>query len=325
MSFLLAILLSFFVSGELLPAQIFLQTATSTTVPHPLQPQLHNHYYVVNAGQPVAIVFLPGMGEASLKYHDLYESLHLKNYTYYGWDHIGQGFSSHLLPEELIKVHIDSFETHTAAVQAFLKTLRSRHRQVIVLGHSMGAHVALRVAAESPELIDALILSAPLFDINPTIRVGAVLSWILSLFPDSAYPPLYSFFVKNNIKNGWVTNSVERQAEFQKTLTLFPTLKRQGATIGWLRAARESVDKLKKINFKTIHAPVLLLQAETDYLVDNSAQDKGCEQLPLCKKEVMKNSKHEILFEVDAVRTLALEKIRLFITSLNETSKAVNL
>jgi alpha-beta hydrolase superfamily lysophospholipase len=130
--------------------------------------------------------------------------------------------------------------------------------------------------------------------------------------------------MKKNIQNGWGTNSVEKQEEFQKTLTLYPELKRQGATIGWLRAARESVGKLKKLNLKTIEAPVLLLQADTDYLVDNSAQDLACSQLPRCKKEVMKNSKHEILFEVDTVRNLAFEKMRLFITSLNETNKAVS-
>ena len=323
MSTLLAILLFFFIHGDLLPAQKFLQTATSIKIAHPFQPLLYNHYYMVNPGQPVAVVFLPGMGEASLKYYDLFENLRLQNSTYYGWDHIGQGFSSHLLPEELIKVHIDNFDTQITAIEAFFKKLKTQHRKIIVLGHSMGAHLAVRVAAQNPALIDALILSAPLFDINPTLRTGAVLTWLLSLFPDSSYPPLYSFFVKKNIKNGWVTNSVEKQEEFQKTLTLYPELKRQGATIGWLRAARESVGKLKQVNLKSIQVPVLLLQADTDYLVDNSAQDLACSQLPQCQKEVMKNSKHEILFEVDAVRNLAFEKMRLFITSLNETNTVV--
>lgn len=319
-----AILLSTFLSAEFLPAQKFLQHASSMTVPHPMQPKLHNHYYLVNPGQKTAIVFLPGMGESSLKYYDLYESLELKDMSFYSWDHIGQGFSSHLLPEELIKVHIDSFDTHLTSLQLFLMKIRSKHTKVYVLGHSMGAHLGLRLAAENPHLIDALILSAPLFDIHPNLRTGAVLSWVLSLFPDSAYPPLYSFFVKNNIRERFVTNSVARQAEFEKTLNVYPELKRQGATVGWLRAARESISKLKTINLKTVNIPVLILQADTDYLVDNIAQNWGCSQLPLCRKEVMKNSKHEILFEVDTVRALAFEKIRVFIASINETNKAAN-
>lgn len=317
MSTLLAILLCFFVHGELLPVQKFLQSATSVTVPHPLKPQLQNHYYMVNPGQPVAVVYLPGMGESSLKYYDLFANLHLQNTTFYGWDHIGQGFSSHLLPKEIIKIHIDSFETHLAAIQSFLKKLRTQHGKIIVIGHSMGAHLAVRAAAENPGLIDALVLSAPLFDINPTLRTGTVLSWLLSFVPDTSYPPLYSFFVKKNGNGSWVTNSVERQADFQKTLNLYPELKRQGATVGWLRAARESLVKLKQQNLKNVNTPVLILQAETDYLVDNSAQDWACSQLPHCQKELMKNSKHEILFELDAVRNLAFEKIRLFITSLH--------
>lgn len=325
MPLLVAIFALFASQAELLPVQKFLQNSTSMTLPHPLQPQLQNHYDLVNPGQTTAVVFLPGMGESSLKYYDLFENLKLNNTTYYGWDHIGQGFSSHLLPDENIKVHIDSFETHLTALQSFFKKIRPQHKKIFIIAHSMGAHLALRLALENPGLIDALALSAPLFEIHPNLKTGTFLTWVLSLYPESSYPPLYSFFVKRNMNAGFVTNSVQRQNEFQKTLSLYPNIKRQGATVGWIRSARESIEKLKESNIQSLAIPVLILQADTDYLVDNSAQNEGCKKIPLCRIDVMKNSKHEILFEVDAVRSLALEKIRLFITSLSETNTAANL
>jgi lysophospholipase len=307
--------------ADLLPAQKFLQMATSSTIAHPLQPNLHNHYYKVNPGQKTAIVFLPGMGEPSLKYYDLYEELQLKNTTFYSWDHIGQGFSSHLLPDETIKIHIDRFETHLSPLSAFLKQLRSQHDKVFIIAHSMGAHLALRIAAEHPGWIDGMMFSAPLFDINPRIKPGVFLNWFLSFYNDSSYPPLYGFFRSKKYSMGLVTNSVEREMEYKKIVAQYPEIKRQGATVGWVRAAQESIESLKKTDLKQIAAPVLLLQAETDYLVDNAAQDQGCAQLPRCQKEVMKNSKHEILFEVPEVRTRALDKIRDFIRSNYNVAK----
>lgn len=322
---LLAVFLLFFSQADPLPVEKFIQNSTSMNVPHPVQKQLQNHYDLVNPGQTTALVFLPGMGESSLKYYDLFENLKLQNITYYGWDHIGQGFSSHLLPEENIKVHIDSFDTHLVALVSFLKKIRPQYKKIYVIGHSMGAHLALRLSLENPGLVDALALSAPLFDIHPNLKTGAFLTWVLSLYSKSSYPPLYSFFVKRNMNAGYVTNSLERQNEFKKTLSLYPQIKRQGATVGWILAARESIEKLQNSNLNALAIPVLILQADTDYLVDNQAQNNGCKKIPLCKIDVMTNSKHEVLFEVDAVRSLALEKIRLFITSLNETNTAKGL
>lgn len=303
----------------------FLQKAQSRFTAHPNRAELKNHYYTINAGQDKAVLFLPGMGESSVKYYDLFENLGLTNYTLYGWDHIGQGFSSHLLPQELKKVHIDSFETHLVAIKSFLKTLRRQHRQVVVLAHSMGGHLALRALSEEPELIDQLILTAPLIDINSQRVPVYLLNWVLSAFPDSYYPPFYFLFIKKSADGTYVTNSIERQMEFQKTLELFPKIKRQGATIGWIRAAQDSIQKLSSTDFSKIQKPVLILQAELDYLVDNDKQTEVCKKMPQCRLEKIKDSKHEILFELDTARNFAIEKIRGFIRSSSETYKGASL
>lgn len=304
--------------------EAFLQKAQSRYTPHPTRRDLKNHYYTLNAGQKKAVVFLPGMGESSVKYYELFDNLGLHSHTLYGWDHIGQGFSTHLLPEELKKVHIDSFETHLLTIKSFLKTLRTRHSEVTVIGHSMGGHLALRMLSENPDLMDQLVLTAPLIDINATRIPIHFLSWVLSAFPDSYYPPFYFLFVKKSADGTYVTNSLERQKEFQKTLDQFPNIKRQGATIGWIRAAQDSIQKLASVDYGKIQKPVFILQAEFDFLVDNEKQNFVCKKMPQCHLEQIKDSKHEILFELDGARNLAIEKIRRFIMSSGEKYKGAS-
>lgn len=295
------------------PVQLFLQKAQSHFLAHPTHQNLRNHYYSLDEGQSKAIVFLPGMGESGLKYYDLFSQLNLKGFTFYSWDYIGQGFSSHLLPQETHKVHIDSFETHVVALQKFLQSLRPKYREIVVIGHSMGGHVALLLAQETPGLIDRLVLSAPLIDINQRWIPIAVVSWILSAFPDTSYPPFYFLLTKKSADGHFVTNSRERFQEYQKTMEQYPSIRRLGSTLGWIRAAQRSIQKMSSLDFTQMKTPVYILQAESDFLVDNEKQNQICKKIPHCQIEMIIKSKHEILFEVDDVRTQAFQKIRKFI------------
>ncbi len=293
----------------------FLTQAHSHYQNHPTLPLFKNHYYSLHEQQKEAIVFLPGMGESSIKYYDLAESLPLTHSTYYSWDHLGQGFSTHLLPDSIDKIHIERFEDHLAPLVTFLTNLRKQHQKITLIAHSMGAHLALRLAYEHPELVDQLILSAPLVDIRPPPIPIEILEWITSPLPGSYYPPFYFLFKKKLASESLLTHSVERQLTFQKTVDVFPTIKRQGATLGWIRAARVSIDIMSHYQFSNIKIPIYILQAEDDYLVDNQKQNTMCAQIPNCHLEVVKGSKHEILFEIDSVRDIAINKIKEILQS----------
>jgi lysophospholipase len=306
------------------PLDIFLQTAVSKNRPHPTRPELSNHFYSLYEGQPTAIVFLPGMGEPSIKYYELFDILRLTQTTFYGWDHIGQGFSSHLLPEQPQKVHLDSFSTHIAPLKNFFEDLRKKHTKIIVIAHSMGAHLALRTAIENPNLIDLMVLTSPLIKINTSWVPATFVEWLLHFYDNESYPPLYSLLSHKKTRNTFVTNSLKRQEEFKKTIARFPEIKRQGATVGWLKAAFESTKEFQKLSRNNLTMPLLILQAETDYLVDNKEQVLFCAEIKNCKIEVIKNSKHEILFETDEVRSQTIDKIRNFILLKTEKYKEVN-
>ncbi len=294
---------------------LFLQKAKSEYIQHPIHKNLQNHYYTLNKGQPKAIVFLPGLGESALKYYEIPDHLQIPNATFYLWDHIGQGFSSHLLPSEPKKVHIDTFETHLVALKQFLQSLRNSHTEIIVIGHSMGAHLALRLASENPQILDKLVLSSPLININQTWIPVRFVAWVLNLFPETSYPPLYFLFSKKTDGGSRLTHSTVRQRQYQKTIRLYPRIERQGATIGWIKVAQTSIDKMSLIDWTRITMPISLLQAETDFLVSNDKQTEVCKKLPNCQLEKIPGSLHEILFEADPVRNLAIHKIRQFVST----------
>ena len=63
----------------------------------------------------------------------------------------------------------------------------------------------------------------------------------------------------------------------------------------------------------TITTPLLLLQAGEDRVVDNRSQDLFCAAMAQaghpCETRVIKEARHEILFEKDAMRAEALNAL----------------
>ncbi|MCC6138379.1 MAG: alpha/beta hydrolase [Bdellovibrionaceae bacterium] len=277
-----------------------------------LDKTLFNHYYQSPHIKETAIVFLPGMGEPALKYYDLTTDI-TKDGTFYLWDHIGQGSSYHLLPQERIKVHIDTFDTHIKTFKKFLLELKKKHKRILVIGHSMGGHIALRVITENPKLVDKLILSAPLMEINSTWVPIHLVAWLANVFPADYYPPFYTWFKKSSERGNYTTTSKEKTEVYRKTYSLFPDIKSSGATLGWIRAAQNYIKELNASDLEKITTPILLLQAEHEYLVSNPAQTTTCNRIASCTLQVIKGSRHELLFETTGPRNEALKWINNFL------------
>ena len=87
-----------------------------------------------------------------------------------------------------------------------------------------------------------------------------------------------------------------------------------GATYKWLREALRSCDKLQSAGYpEAINAPVLILQAGEDVIVDNNAQTKFAKRLPNGNLVVIEGAMHEILKETDEHRAQVWQAIAEFI------------
>ncbi len=105
------------------------------------------------------LAIVHGHGEHSGRYANVVDALVPRGYAVYGFDHRGHGRS----PGR--RGHIDSWAQYRGDVEAFLRLIESRepHRPVFLMGHSMGALVALDyLIHDSKGIRGAIISGAPI-------------------------------------------------------------------------------------------------------------------------------------------------------------------
>lgn len=293
----------------------FLNNYQSHRVTRSERPDLYNHFYSNSARAEKAVVIVPGMGEPSIKYYELAQDLQVPNTKLYFWDHIGQGFSSHLLPKEVEKVHVSSFEDYTHTLTDFLKKLKTQHKEVAVISHSMGGHISLKVAYENPNLIDRLVMSAPMIDFHTTLYPVHYLNFLLYFLPSSMYPPLSFIYRQQSRNRAVLTHSMSRIINYEKIRDHFPSLRRESVTVGWLYNAVNSIRELKSHFKQKLTSKVLLLEAGEEYLVSRLDQSRFCLAREHCRHVVFPESRHEILYEKEEIRGKALAEIVSFLKS----------
>lgn len=109
------------------------------------------------------VVFLHGVGSSAGVWEHVYEALSEDDVRMIGFDLLGFGSS----PKPDVAYTLDD---HAAAVIASLSRLRLKQPAILV-GHSMGALVAVRIARRRPDLVRHLVLyEMPLYDGLPEKR-----------------------------------------------------------------------------------------------------------------------------------------------------------
>ena len=121
---------------------------------------------------PAALVVLVhGAGEHSGRYQHVAERLVGDGYAVHALDHRGHGRSQG--PRALIDRVEHAVTDLNALVSAAVQQESAASIPVLMVGHSMGAMIALRYAAEHQHRIDALALSGALasIDASPALRI----------------------------------------------------------------------------------------------------------------------------------------------------------
>lgn len=109
-----------------------------------------------------AVAIVHGLGDHSGRWERVGRALQARGFVAYALDLPGHGKS------EGKRGHVRSWEDYRAALTRWIDVLRADGgpRRWALLGHSMGGLIALDWAGRNPGLVDALVLSAPPFELS---------------------------------------------------------------------------------------------------------------------------------------------------------------
>lgn len=268
-----------------------------------------------------AIVLVSGFMDSYLKYSELIYDLFFSGYDVFMYDHRGQGLSGRIL-DNVDKVYVEQFDYYVDDLDTFWQQniIPRGYQQLYLLGHSMGGAITALFLARHPQAVNAVALSAPMMGINlPMPRWCAkaitklfeywpVLSQAYALWRNKPFP-----FAANML-----THSKVRYQAFIDLYNQQAAIRLKGPTFHWVHeglAAEERI--LAEVGKYCL--PILLLQAGKEILVSNRAQAafyQGINQFGHCNQRhefrQFKEAHHELLFEIDEIRSQVLQEILSF-------------
>ncbi len=275
------------------------------------------------AARPVGrLLFQTGRADVIEKYLEVFAHLVAGGWSVTAFDWRGQGGSGRLLADRHVG-HVGAFSVLVEDLRAFWTEWRAegdgagRH---VLLGHSMGGHLALRAAVEGAVMPDALILVAPMLGLRlptgPLLGTGIIgLMNALgrgerAIWRAGEKPGLHT-------RQRNLTHDVERFEDEAYWYGRSPDLALGPPSWGWLRSASRSMRALlRDPRLDRLSIPILMLIAEADRLVDPGCSLRVAARIGAQVERFGPEAAHELLREVDPVRLRALAAIDSFLSGI---------
>lgn len=284
------------------------------------------------AGDPkidrdTTVVLLQGRASFIEKHKELITDLVKRGYHVKTFDWSGQGGSGRFL-KNTHKGHINSFDQYLSDLDVFMKNyvLPVASGKVVLLGSSMGGHLALRYVKEHSDTpIDGLILLAPMLDVitDPVPRslASPLVNAVVAFGGRETYALGRGDFNpdKKSFEKNKETQSPERYKKEVKILKENPYYVLGGPTYGWVKAAFESMEKTMDPSYlQSVKTPILFMTAGKDMILITEDDHKVCATLPKCVHKIYRNAFHNIANEIDKVRNAFLGDFEDFIRLMVE-------
>lgn len=265
-------------------------------------------------GQPRGSVVLSGgRTEPIEKYFELIQHFMDRGFVVLAHDWRGQGLSARALSDSL-KGHADGYRAYLDDFRLLLAAYEERlPAPWIAVAHSMGGCLTLLAMAHGERRFKGAILSAPMLGLQTGGRPRSAVKLLVGLnrllgrmrryVLDDPGKPFDDDFESNTL-----THDRRRFARACAQLAAEPRLALGGPTWGWLDFALHATREIGRPDrLKQITAPVIILSAEEDKLVDNAAQQAAARHLPQGKFVNIPGAYHEILMESDEMRNIFIK------------------
>ena len=254
------------------------------------------------------IVILPGFTEFCEKYSAEILRFHNQGYNVLTIYWPGQGQSGHLGKDPLA-VHCDDFANHLGALDAVMDVVGLGGHDMVLFGHSMGGHLALRYAALCGDRVRGVILSAPMMapPVMPVWLVRFASAVLKGMGLARSHPPFHRVLSLDFVRHFRLDNVLTRDPKgYEEQFIWFddaPELRRSGPTIGWVNAAYSSTAlyTLNPVWLETLAVPVLALVAGDERVVFGPATDMALLYIDDLERVDFPNARHELTRELPEV------------------------
>lgn len=283
---------------------------------------IHYAQFIQAQSTSPTIVVVPGRGESYLKYQELIFDLYNQGYSIFIIDHRGQGLSGRLLPN-LNKGYVAKFQDYVDDLQCFIKNIVTQQcsKEPYLLAHSMGGAIATRFMQDYPNAIKAAVISSPMLGFHSGLLPKSIAKVLIAIKLRVnnliSKTPWYFLGQKDytpiNFTANRLTHSTQRYRHFVNLYKNNKVIQLGGVTTHWLA---ECISAQKDIFTKMsqLTTPLLLLQAGSDNVVCQEAQNDFCQQLYALQPQSCPNglpcridsSFHELFFEKDDYRNQAI-------------------
>ncbi|WP_294324094.1 alpha/beta hydrolase [uncultured Sphingomonas sp.] len=264
-----------------------------------------------------SLLFQTGRGDMFEKYLEVFAHWHVRGWKITAFDWRGQGGSGRCTPAGDCG-DIDRFETYLGDLAAFWNQWTAEGPRVLI-GHSMGGHLALRGVVERRVDPAACVLVAPMLGLRSPIgpRFGERMARVLSAMGSPLRPAWKGNERPHTVRprEGMLTHDPARYSDELWWQGTDAALRTGPPSWRWVIDAFRSTRELRADPaLATVTVPIQMLVADTDALVDPRAAVKVAGRLP--DVELLRfgaESAHEILREADPVRSRAIAAIDAFL------------
>ncbi len=244
-----------------------------------------------------AILFIHGFVGGSNNFWEIPDQLAAEGYRVHAMRLPGHGTS----PRDFVKAEKEEFHT---AINTEIDALKTKHKKVILVGHSMGG--ALSTIAASEQHVDGIVLGGPYF--------GVTYNWYYIL-PVETWSKLTKPILPWVYKaNAFVC--VNREDAKTKILSYKWIPAKGTATLHKIGAHANADETLAKVT-----CPVLLLHAPGDFAAAYEASQNAFDRMASENKTfvALPNSNHHVFWDND--RDLLADEIKQFVKTIDEPQK----
>lgn len=268
-----------------------------------------------------SLLFLPGRADFYEKYLETLEEWHRQGWRVTSSDWRGQGLSGRLGFDGQTG-HVGDFAQWVEDLAAFWpQWIASTPAPHVVVGHSMGSHIALRAIAERRVAPVAAVLIAPMLGFVPAVvplPLQQAVAWAMAKVTrtgQSAWTGNERPAALLGDRSKLLTHDEARYEDESWWRRFRPDLAMTAPSWGWIERAIASMRVLRRRGLlEAIETPVLFVAAEQDRLVDFGAIRRAAERMPNAEIVTFgSEARHEILREADEVRDKAMEAIAAFL------------